>query len=365
MALAAGPAGAAATPKGSAPLPPSVDYLPLVTLVRNQDGCGGCGGYAAVAILDVLAERDYPYAPDASYFFNAWAYGTQGMNQLEVLERLGSASEAEFPSSYDAFPCVDGRPPPAPSKAVRQRARAHRIAGYSDPVERPTVEQLKGFLARHGPVFAAGDTPGSPEHGHVFAIVGYDDARRAFTILNSFGDRWGTRGTMEMPYASVVRPPAHGATPRVDWVRWVDGASAEPLDRFTARVRVAHRAGRAHLTVRVGVEGEPPVTVWDRPSRVRNPDDSTQLAFDFALPSYAERHWPPGPGRVWFVEISDDGAGTGPGSAATVGEVTLVERRRGEPPALHRPDRAKRVVPAGGTVRIEVPGAAGAPPRGP
>jgi len=35
------------------------------------------------------------------------------------------------------------------------------------------------------------DTPGE---GHAMVVVGYDDAKRAFLIQNSFGQSWGNKG---------------------------------------------------------------------------------------------------------------------------------------------------------------------------
>lgn len=40
--------------------------------------------------------------------------------------------------------------------------------------------------------------------GHAVAIVGYDDARQAFLVRNSWGTAWGMKGYCWMPYAMVT-----------------------------------------------------------------------------------------------------------------------------------------------------------------
>jgi hypothetical protein len=324
-------------------LPPVVDYSKYVTFVRNQAGFGGCGSYASIAILDILQEREYPYAPDASFYFNSWVYNTKNINQLEVIKQYGSAPEAIYPTNYDIYP----QQPPAPSIAVLNNAQLYKIASYSDVVSNPTVDQLKRMLVRHGPVFAAGDTPDGAEHEHVFTIIGYDDNAQAFTVLNSFGDQWGANGMMKMPYGSVVAQPAYGTTPRVDWVRWVENKASSRLEPFTARIHVDHNIARNNLIIRIGVDGQAPMT--------QGIDSSKGLTFDFPLPAYAAQHWPPNGTNKWYVEVQDVSGRPASETVATVQEVTLVQRRLGAPPVLYRP--SARTFPVGGdsTTRIDVP----------
>ena len=45
----------------------------------------------------------------------------------------------------------------------------------------------------------------TPDNAHYIALLGYDDARRAFLFVNSWGDKWGSGGFGWLPYEYVRR----------------------------------------------------------------------------------------------------------------------------------------------------------------
>jgi hypothetical protein len=330
--------------------PPVVDYSRYVTFVRKQTG-GGCGTMTSLAILDIFAERDYPYSPDFSYRFAAHVYNNPlgKLNQLDVLQQYGCCSEASLPTNDDPGKYLV----PAPAHYVE--AAMYKIAAYSDVISKPSVDDLKRFLWKYGPVFAVGDTPGSPPHGHVFATIGYDDRTRMFKVLNSFGDRWGNKGMMDMPYDNLANPPPDNerSTPRVDWVRWVQAMPKPPRPPhpYTCRISLHHSIGRNHLTVRIWAAGQEPRAVWDRPNRIVNPDDSRDLVLDVPLPPARS---PSSARQVWYVEISDDGP-PGPESVAMLNDLVFAHRSATEPPLISRPSSLPVPIPSGGTIRLRCP----------
>jgi len=209
--------GSALSPVQSDTPPPVVDYSSHVTFVRKQTG-GGCGTMTSLAILDILAERDYAYSPDFSYRFAAHVYNNPlgKLNQLDVVQQYGCCSEASLPTDDDPGKYL------VPALEHYEEAAMYKIAAYSPVIAKPSADDLRELLWKYGPVFAAGDVPGSQPHAHVFTIIGYDDRTRMFKVLNSFGDRWGNNGLMDMPYDDLANPPPDNerSTPRVDWVRW-------------------------------------------------------------------------------------------------------------------------------------------------
>lgn len=343
-------------PLDNVQIPPSCDYSKYVTFIRQQ-GQGGCGTMATLAILDILKEKERPYSPDFSYRFAEYVYNLpgSGMDQMKVLRESGCCSETSLPTNYDP-------PGPAvPSTANYNEAKMYRIASSSKPKKPSSVDELKKLLFLYGPLFACGDTPGSATHGHCFAIIGYDDATQFFTIVNSFGDRWGTGGMMKMPYANIKNPPPTQTSPRLDAFSYAVNAptrySAHP---YTARVRIQHNTLRRNLTVKLGVEGRTPMVVWDRPNR-NGPinDDSQNLVLDFPMPTYANQCWPPSEKNQWYLEVTDSFPVATTSTAGIVQEITLVKRLvQGNGtclPIVIRPSARDFPIPLGGTVKIYIP----------
>lgn len=278
---------------------------------------------ATLSMLDILKEKERPYSPDFSYRFAEYVYNLpgSGMDQMKVLRESGCCSEASLSSSYDP-------PGPAvPSTTNYNEARMYRIASSVKPKKPSSVDELKKLLVKYGPLFGVGDTPDSAEHGHCFAIIGYDDGAQAFTIVNSFGDRWGTNGMMKMPYSNIKNPPTTQTSPRLDWFSYAVNAPTGVFSHpYTARIRINTTTLRNHLTVKVGVEGQ---------------------------------HWPPSAKNQWYLEVKNDFPVATTQTAGTIQEITLVKRvvqGNGQCiPMLYRSSGRDFPVPLGGTVKVYIP----------
>jgi len=327
-------------------LPKAVDYSQYLTFIRKQTG-GGCGTMTTLAIFDILKEKEYPYAPDGSYRFAAYVYNDRHIGQFEVMQQYGCCSESSCHTDGDS----ESQSPPSPENY--EEASIYRIGDYSEVINPVTVDDLKKYLYVYGPIFAFGDVPGSScANNHVFAIVGYDDDKSEFTIVNSWGDRWGSGGMMKMPYSNITNPPAIGTSPRIGAYRWVKDGPTSRIVPYTGRVKIHHTIARRYLTVKVGVEGREPVVIWDRPDSVIHLDDSQNLVLDFPLPPYAGKFWPPGDRNLWYVEIRDGSPGPPAEEIGVVQGVTLAWRRAGKPPVLYRPTTTGISIPRGGTVKV-------------
>jgi C1A family cysteine protease len=127
--------------------------------------------------------------------------GTSISRTLDFLRSAGALPIEEF--AFDAGWC--GR---RPTDAERQRAAGFRIKGWSR-FDASDIDRAKEQLARGVPViFAmrtglrmralAGDAVLDADDnllaGHAMLAVGYDDARRAFRIQNSWGRSWADGG---------------------------------------------------------------------------------------------------------------------------------------------------------------------------
>ncbi len=348
-------------------LPAQIDFSSYVTLTRNQGAWGGCGAMSTLAIFDILNEKRHQYEPDSSYRFNEYFYNESSspnvpegyrLNQADVIQIIGSLPESEMATDYD--PEISSLSVPTPGQVLL--ARRMMLEGYSDLIWPLTTDQLKRMLVRFGPLNAHGsfqDVNGNA-YGHVFTIVGFNDATGMFKIMNSWGDNWGDGGYIFIPYSGISNPGSNWARLYIDLgIRYFQ-AKMYPLSyRYVARLAIHHNDARHHLVVKVGVEGQSPHVIWNHPNGTRNPDNSKNLVIDVVLPYYAGVSWPPNDTNSWYVEVSDTSSGAIGEPVGTVNEITLVERLVNPAgnviPVLFRPSGKAFSVRRGMTNRIWVP----------
>ncbi|MFO0565049.1 MAG: C1 family peptidase [Polyangiaceae bacterium] len=208
-------------------VPGAVDLRPWMTPVEEQGTIGSCTANALAAALEYLIFRERRQHIDLSrlfIYFNQRLWddrvredsGASLVSGIRVLSRAGVPREASWPYDRDLFAVQ-------PPEAVFQEASEHRVTDWwYVPID---GDALRGCLAAGFPV-AFGtrvtqsfvNTPrtglcGMPsgadarKHGrHALLLVGYDDSRRLFIVKNSWGDDWGDRGYVYMPYAYVLDP---------------------------------------------------------------------------------------------------------------------------------------------------------------
>jgi len=203
-------------------LPVAVDLSTRMPPVGNQGHLGSCGAwavaYAARSYYTEVFERRDTHQPanlpSASYVYHLARQGDcdGGTNVDRVVGVLkkGSLSLVEAPYS-------DKCTPPA-GPAFIARARDFRVRG----VTRIDVgkDDIKGQLARGNPViirlhvstaFHKLRGPGTltepaPPAGdknagwHFVTLVGYDEHRQAFRLINSWGTGWGDHGYAWISY---------------------------------------------------------------------------------------------------------------------------------------------------------------------
>ena len=206
--------------------PPSVDLRPLVPPIGRQtmnDCAAWAFGYYARSYLEAR-NQDWTPGEDFRRFSPSFIYNQvnggrdKGSNPIKVLELLrdrGAATLSTFPYAAHDF----RKQPP---RAANTEAPTFRIDDFG-VVE--NGEQMRSLLARGemvvigvrtNPVFSGGRyriydeashargralrTAGQPHGYHAMAVAGYDDTRRAFLVLNSWGDDWGEDGAVWVDY---------------------------------------------------------------------------------------------------------------------------------------------------------------------
>lgn len=296
--------------------PARMDFSPYVTFVGNQDGWGGCIGRSIVHVMNILNEMENPYTPDLSLWYlharQLQLFPNGNPDTKFVLEQEGLCSEASLPTNYDNFfrntdESDNWSAMQYPTMANYIEAKGlYRVLYPNQPIS-PDVETIKSLMVKHGPLLAGGPFTiiqgENPAEYHCVTIIGYDDSLAQFSCLNSWGDwKHGGDGIFEVPYDKVAD--------NISSVKYIEDLPS-PREitghAYTGRINLdGQYALRRNLTVKVGVEGRDPITIWDSPNQVQCVDSSYDLCLDFALPEYADECWPPASSARWYIEIKND-----------------------------------------------------------
>jgi C1A family cysteine protease len=192
-------------------LPMRVDLTGKIPPPRTQVDTSTCVSWAAIYAAGSYALRRAGHG-DTLTLSPAFSYNqvsrdrfcltnTAISNTLDLLRDVGAQPIEEF--TFDAGWC--GR---LPTDAERQRAARYRIKGWSH-FDATNIDAVKTQLARGAPVIfsmligsklkahRSQDVFSTDEEavvGHAMVVVGYDEARKAFAIQNSWGRSWGDGG---------------------------------------------------------------------------------------------------------------------------------------------------------------------------
>lgn len=193
-----------------------------VTGVRNQGNCGSCWAFATIGSFEAQLKIKQDTTVDLSeqhlVSCNKEGWGCDGgFWAHDMLINPGAVMEADF--KYVAADVACGGPYNYPFKLAGW--------GYIDGESSvPSVEKIKEAIYNYGPIasavfvgtafqsytggvfdkeeskssglFGCGAGTQSPNHGIV--LVGWDDAKGAWILKNSWGSGWGEKGYMYIKY---------------------------------------------------------------------------------------------------------------------------------------------------------------------
>ena len=320
-------------------VPDVIDYSKDVTLTRCQDGWGGCPGMTMLHTTDIIKEWEHPYTPDLSFYYFDVLWSDWLVSHAEAgdtwktfpndgalpFEQFGVAPEGLCLSNYDQpspriadkttamYKKGDGIGWADRPTADATAAAAHYKMKFSDPIALDTntpepVELIKKLLFEYGPIYAGGwwrSINDSKDESHVMTIIGYDNNKRRFKYLNSWGDWWSNNA--EPSYGFISYDDI--LNNNIDTLRYPENI---PYDRsvgndaYTARIHIVH-FWRGEVNVKIGVVGKALMMVWD--TRGRRPDRkgewSGDLDIDVPLPDYAASYWPPSANNQWILQVED------------------------------------------------------------
>jgi outer membrane biosynthesis protein TonB len=210
-------------------LPAAVDLSGQMPSVGDQGQEGSCVSWAtAYAMRGYEARGDVwasiaPKTTDPTLNFSpAFVYnqlnggqddGTTIPAALALLQQTGAATLADMPYVAGEFTVK-------PSAGALADATHYKIAsyGYIAPTD---LTSMKTQLSAGLPVILAmsvyynfytlgqneiyNTTSGAYQGGHAVTIVGYDDAKQAVEIINSWGPYWATAGYGWISYSALSR----------------------------------------------------------------------------------------------------------------------------------------------------------------
>lgn len=212
------------------PLPESVSLLRFAPDRMNQGKQGSCVAWSSVYAARTIVEaastgqngNNTAYSP--AFVYNHIALeGCQGsyiQNAMEFMSKQGALPFNDFP--YDDQDCSREA-----SGSLMNKAEANRMHGFTrltetDDVNGINIRAVKEHLAKDAPVvigMMVGGTfmqdmmgkdvwaPSDEDRsqmgfgGHALCVIGYDDRRQAFQIMNSWGPEWGNNGIAWVRYA--------------------------------------------------------------------------------------------------------------------------------------------------------------------
>jgi hypothetical protein len=218
-------------PQFRAFLPLSVDLSFRMPKVGNQGNANSCVawalGYAVRSYYsEALENRDtsrQENIPSPSYIYN-------------VAKQLGNAKKCDGGSTFDlnvkvlqkgalslaSYPYHDSDCDAAPAPQIIASASDFRIRG-ARMLDHKKLDDIKGALAQSNPVvisFSAdkafmqhrgagvfADTVADKASAgwHAIALVGYDDRKQAFRLINSWGTGWGDGGYGWVGYDAIIK----------------------------------------------------------------------------------------------------------------------------------------------------------------
>jgi hypothetical protein len=204
-------------------LPPRVDLSATLPPPLTQGPSGSCTSWAVTYAAASQAARRAGLGAtlklSPAFTYNKLVQdslcrlGTTASATLDMLRNVGALPMEEF--VFDAGWC--GR---QATSAELERAARYRIHGWSK-LDATRIENVKAQLARGVVVVfdsqtdrafdelkgnAVFDAPGVLNGGgHNMTAVGYDDARQAFRLQNSWGRKWGDGGYAWLSYGFWTR----------------------------------------------------------------------------------------------------------------------------------------------------------------
>lgn len=214
-------------------LPPTYSLNSYRNFVYNQGPLGSCTANAfcaAYRIMHNIANKDPTFEPSRLYFYYYERLiegnvnvdsGADVIDGEHFTQLYGICSESEWPYIPTNFAIE-------PPENCNVTASTHKITSYKViNIDANLITNIKTSIVNNQPVLIAISIYDSFESrtvamtgivplpnkttetclgGHELCLIGYDDNKQLFTVLNSWSKNWGDDGLCYIPYAYLTDP---------------------------------------------------------------------------------------------------------------------------------------------------------------
>lgn len=170
---------------------------------RDQGRRGTCAAFAGSGIREIQAHKSDQFeeylSPEFIYYHrdNKPLNGMHGRNVFQIMQRIGSVPESDYP--------YDNKDTPSPE--LYRLAAKFKIANFAkittcDGLKKALLEigpcYLQLPLYSNRPYFWRSRDGEKPNGGHAVTVVGY--TINGFILKNSWGNTWHDSGCIIFPY---------------------------------------------------------------------------------------------------------------------------------------------------------------------
>lgn len=212
------------------PLPESVSLLKFAPDRQNQGKQGSCVAWSSVyAARTIVEAASTGQTGNNTAFSPAFVYNQIGLENCQgsYIQRAMEFMTSKGVLPYNDFPYTDQECSRQPNAALWDKASQNKMHGFTrltdgESVNGISIRAVKEHLAKDAPVvigMMVGGTfmqgmmgkemwaPSNEDRsqmgfgGHAMCVIGYDDRKQAFQLMNSWGPEWGNNGVGWVRYA--------------------------------------------------------------------------------------------------------------------------------------------------------------------
>lgn len=231
--------GEAAMPLGAGEVPSKVDLSPQMPPVGNQNPQNSCVAWATTYACRSYYEKinkNYSYYKNGQVDYSHILSPSYVYNQINNGQNRGTLFKDAFKIMIDEGACTYKSMPyrprdwvSTPNATQEKEAQKFKIETYRrvNLKNGAAITSIQAELIAKNPVIVASlydksyynsgfnaqgtdyvwRSVGNIDYrmGHAILIVGYDDTKKAFKFMNSWGTRWGNKGYGWISYSIVDR----------------------------------------------------------------------------------------------------------------------------------------------------------------